>query len=127
MPQYISDAPEAPKAIGPYSQAVVAGNMVFLSGQIPVDPATGRLVDGMEAQTVQVMKNIKAVLSHLGLDFNHVVKATIFLKDLSNFKLVNSIYETHLGDARPARSTVAVAGLPLGAEIEIEMIAMMPA
>ena len=128
MNKYINDVADAPKAIGPYSQAVVNGNIVFLSGQIPINPETGQLVTGgIEEQANQVLKNIRAILVHLGLDFNNVAKSTIFLTDLSNFKTVNSIYEKWLGTFKPARSTIQVAGLPLGAAIEIEMIASLKA
>jgi len=126
MIQYISDAPNAPKAIGPYSQAVVTGNTAFLAGQIPLNPATGEIVgDGIEDQTNQVMKNIEGVLSHLKLNLSHVVKTTIFLTDLSNFQTVNSIYEKWMNGTRPARSTVQVAGLPRGSRVEIEVVAVL--
>lgn len=122
---YISEIPDAPKAIGPYSPAVIAENFVFMSGQIPIDPTTGKIVaGGIEAQTEQVLKNIKAILSHLEISFDDVVKSTIFLKDLANFQTVNKLYEQALGSAKPARSTIQVAALPMGAEVEIEMIAL---
>ena len=119
-----TDAPNAPQAIGPYSQALEAGNMIFLSGQIPLDPSTGELTQGIENQTTQVLKNIKAVLTHLGLSFSNVVKTTIFLTDLGHFQKVNEHYQKAFGDHRPARSTVQVAALPRAAQIEIEVIAM---
>lgn len=123
--KYISDAPNAPKAIGPYSQAVDDGRTVYLSGQVPINPTTGKLVEGgIEPQANQVLKNLKAVLNHCGLDFNNVAKTTILLKDLANFQVVNAIYAEWLGASKPARATYQVAGLPLGAEIEIEMIAV---
>lgn len=125
MFKYITDAPEAPKAIGPYSQAVVAGNMVFLSGQIPLDPNSGTLVSNeIVDQTKQVMRNIEAVLASEGLTFKNVVKSTIFLIDLANFQKVNEIYEQALSGVKPARSTVQVAALPRGAQVEIEMLAI---
>jgi len=126
MIQYISDAPNAPKAIGPYSQAVVTGNTAFFAGQIPLNPATGEIVgDGIEDQTNQVMKNIEGVLKHLNLDFSHVVKTTIFLTDLGNFQTVNSLYEKWMNGTRPARSTVQVAALPRGSKVEIEVVAVI--
>lgn len=122
-------APDAPAAIGPYSQAIRAGQLVFLSGQIPLDPATGELVGGddVDAQTKQVMRNLGAVLKAAGLNFEHVVKSTIYLTDLSDFALVNREYGAHFeGVAPPARATVEVAALPRGAKVEIEMIAFAP-
>lgn len=125
MINYINDVTTAPKAIGPYSQATSAGTTVFLSGQIPLHPETGTLVEGgIEQQTEQVLRNITAVLTHLKLSFKDVAKTTIFLTDLAHFQTVNAIYERILGGARPARSTIQVAGLPRGALIEIEMIAI---
>lgn len=116
----------APEAIGPYSQAVVAGSFVFTSGQIGLDPATGRLVEGdVAAQTRQVMANLSAVLAGGGLTFADVVKTTIFLTDMSDFAVVNEIYgEAFDGDAPPARTTVTVAALPRGGLIEIDAIAL---
>ncbi|HEY8369873.1 MAG TPA: RidA family protein [Thermodesulfobacteriota bacterium] len=121
--QVHSDA--APKAIGPYSQAVVAGGFVFASGQIPLDPNTGEMVKGdIAAQTRRVLANLEAVLAAAGTSLEKVVKATVFLTDLSHFGTVNAIYEEALGGARPARSTVQVAALPRGAEVEIEVVAV---
>lgn len=123
--EYISEIPNAPKAVGPYSPATIAGDLVFLSGQVPLDPELGKLVEGdIETQTRQVMKNLTAVLDHLGLSFNDVAKTTIFLTNPSDFPKVNAVYADAVGDARPARSTITVAALPLGAQIEIEMIAV---
>src|SRR4051812_47862660 len=114
MIKYISDAASAPKAIGPYSQATVANGFAFISGQIPLDPATGKLVEGgIEAQAQQVLENLAANLEHLGLSFGQVAKTTILLSDLKNFQTVNGIYEKALGAAKPARATYQVAGLPL--------------
>lgn len=124
MIKYISDAAKAPKAIGPYSQAVVAGGLAFISGQIPLDPESGEMCRGIEAQTEQVMSNLKGVLERLNLDFSKVAKATIFLTDLGNFQTVNAIYEKWLGAHKPARATIEVSALPKGAEVEIEMIAV---
>lgn len=115
----------APKAIGPYSQAVKAGKMVFLSGQIPLDPKTGTLVTGdIAKETEQVMKNLQAVLEEAGLDFSHVVRCTIFLMDLQDFSTVNEVYGRYFPEEPPARATVQVAGLPKGARVEIDAIAV---
>lgn len=126
MNKYISDSPNAPQAIGPYSQAVIAHNFAYLSGQIPIEPASGEIVQGgIQAQTEQVMKNLKAVLKHLGLDFRSVVSSRIYLTDLQHFSLVNGIYEQALGGVKPARATIQVSGLPKGALVEIEMVAAL--
>lgn len=123
---YISDAPDAPAAIGPYSQVVLAGGFAFLSGQIPLDPKSGQIVEGgIEIQTEQVMKNISAVLKRIDRDFGHVAKATIFLTDLKNFEVVNRTYERWLGGKKPARSTIQVAGLPRASLVEIEMVVFL--
>jgi len=112
------------KAIGPYSLGIGAGDYVFLSGQIPLDGATGKLVEGgIEAQTEQVFRNIKALLDNAGVTMDHVVKATVFMADLKDFAAMNGIYEKHVSAPYPARSTIQVAGLPMGARVEIEMIA----
>jgi 2-iminobutanoate/2-iminopropanoate deaminase len=114
---------QAPAAIGPYSQGVRAGDFVYFSGQIPLDPQTGALVaGGIVEQTEQVMRNIAALLKASNLGFDAVVKTTIFLTDLNNFAQVNEIYGRYFADCKPARATVEVAGLPKGAEIEIEWI-----
>jgi 2-iminobutanoate/2-iminopropanoate deaminase len=111
-------------AIGPYSQAVEVGDLLFLSGQIPLDPATGELVaGGVEAQTSRVMANLGAVLGAAQLGFSQVVKATIYLTDLADFAAVNGVYASYFGDAPPARATVQVAALPRAARVEIELIA----
>lgn len=116
----------APKAIGPYSQAIQAGNFLFLSGQIPLDPKTGELVKGdIRKQTQQVLENIKGVLESQGLGMENVVKATLFLKDIGNFNQVNEVYANYFPSSPPARSTVEVAKLPRDAEIEIEAIALI--
>jgi 2-iminobutanoate/2-iminopropanoate deaminase len=118
---------EAPAAIGPYSQAIQVGDMLFASGQIGLDPATGQLVSGgIVEQTVRALENMKAVLTQAGLDLAHVVKTTVFLKTMTDFAAMNEIYATYLapeGVIPPARSTVAVAGLPKDALVEIEFIA----
>ncbi|AJY68473.1 RidA family protein [Geobacter sulfurreducens] len=116
---------QAPKAIGPYSQAVRAGGFLFLSGQIPLDPATGEMVDGdITVQTMRVMDNMAAVLAEAGLGFDAIVKTTIFLADLADFAAVNGVYGSRFAAAPPARSTVEVKGLPRGALVEIEAIAL---
>jgi 2-iminobutanoate/2-iminopropanoate deaminase len=121
----------APAAIGPYSQAIRIGNTVYTSGQVALDPATGDLVaGGIDAQTTRVLENLKAVLSAAGLDFAHVVKTTVFLKDMADFAAMNALYAKYFapeGIVAPARSTVQVAGLPKGALVEIECIAITPA
>ncbi len=114
----------APAPIGPYNQAIRAGDFVFCSGQIPLDPATGELVGGdIAAQTHQVMKNVAAVLEAAAATFANVVKTTIFLIDMNDFAAVNAAYGAYFTDVAPARSTVAVAGLPRGSRVEIEVIA----
>ena len=116
----------APVAIGPYSQAVRAGNLLFLSGQIPLDPATGALVvGGIEGQTRQVMRNLRAVLQAAGLDYADLVKTTIYLINLEDFAVVNGIYGECFGDIPPARATVQVSALPKGALVEIEGVAVV--
>jgi 2-iminobutanoate/2-iminopropanoate deaminase len=117
---------KAPKAVGPYSQAIRAGNFVFTSGQIALDPSTGKLVKGgIKEQARQVMENLKAVLGAAGTGFSSVVKTTVFLKDLNDFMHFNEVYAEYFPSEQPARSTFQVAGLPLGAMIEIEMTALM--
>jgi 2-iminobutanoate/2-iminopropanoate deaminase len=114
----------APAPIGPYNQAIRAGDFLFCSGQIPLDPATGELVPGdIAAQTHQVMKNVAAVLAAATATFANVVKTTIFLLDMNDFAAVNAVYGGYFADIAPARSTVAVAGLPKGARVEIEVLA----
>ncbi|MBD1399306.1 RidA family protein [Pelovirga terrestris] len=114
----------APAAIGPYSQAIQAGDLLFCSGQIPLDPATGAMIDGgIEEQTRQVMKNLGEVLKAAGAGYGDLVKTTIYLTDLSYFPVVNDIYAGYLGDRPPARATVEVTALPKGALVEIDGIA----
>ena len=116
----------APKAIGPYSQAIQAGNFLFLSGQIPLDPKTGELVKGdIRKQTRQVLENLKGILESEKLGMVEVVKVTIFLKDIGNFNQVNEVYATYFPSSPPARSTVEVTKLPRDAEIEIEAVALV--
>ncbi|MBI3522113.1 MAG: RidA family protein [Chloroflexi bacterium] len=115
----------APNAIGPYSQAVVAGDIVFCSGQIPLDPATGELVTGdIAALTARVLDNLEAVLTAAGSSLARVVRTNVYLIDMSDFAAFNTAYAARFGDARPARSTIAVAALPRGARIEIDCIAI---
>lgn len=114
---------DAPAAIGPYSQAVESGEWVYSSGQIGLDPATGELVKGIEAQTHRVMRNLANVLSAAGLELGDVVKTTIFLADMADFATVNAIYSEYLEEPYPARSTVQVAGLPKDARIEVDVVA----
>ena len=126
MGKKVIQTEKAPKAIGPYSQAIQAGNFLFLSGQIPLDPTTGELVKGdIRKQTQQVLENIKGVLESQGLGMEDIVKVTIFLKDIGNFNQVNEVYATYFPSSPPARSTVEVAKLPRDADIEIETIALV--
>ena len=113
----------APAPVGPYSQAIAIDGFVFCSGQVGLDPATGQLVEGIEAQTERVLRNLAAVLDSAGLTFADVVKTTILLADMNDFATVNGIYARFVGDPPPARATFAVVGLPRGAAIEIEAIA----
>ena len=126
MKKKVVQTKKAPKAIGPYSQAIQAGNFLFLSGQIPIDPKTGESVKGdIQQQTQQVLENIKGVLESQKLGMENVVKVTIFLKDIGNFNQVNEVYSTYFASSPPARSTVGVAKLPRDADIEIEVIALI--
>lgn len=119
------DTENAPKAIGPYSQAVKAGSFLFISGTLPIDPATGKLVgDNIRDQTTQVLKNLLAILEDQGLSFDHVVKSEVYLQDINDFKMLNEIYaEKFTGKVKPARQTMQVAALPLGSLVEISCIA----
>jgi 2-iminobutanoate/2-iminopropanoate deaminase len=117
----------APAAIGPYSQGVVANGFLFTAGQIAIDPATGQVVTGsVAAQTERVMANLASVLATVGAKFTDVVKTTVFLQDMADFPVVNEAYGKALGDARPARSTVQVSGLPRGVLVEIEAVVLIP-
>lgn len=121
--ELINNAPEVPAAVGPYSQAVRAGGFLFCSGQIPINPASGKIeATDVEGQTQQVLANIKALLTSQGLNLTQVVKATVFLQSMGDFPKVNPLYEAAFAGHKPARSTVQVAGLPLGALVEIEVI-----
>ncbi len=115
----------APAAIGPYSQALRTGNMMFVSGQIPVDPATGLMADTIEAQATQSLTNLKNILAAEGLSMKNVIKTTVFLADLNDFAKVNAVYETFFEAPYPARSCVQVAAIPKGAGVEIECIAVV--
>lgn len=118
---------DAPKAIGPYSQAISANGFLFTAGQIALDPVTMEVVAGdVAAQSEQVLKNLTAVLSAAGAGWGDVVKTTVFLRDMADFAAMNAVYSRVLGNARPARSTVAVAGLPRDVRVEIELVAALP-
>lgn len=116
--------PNAPAALGPYSQAVDTGSTVYCSGQLGLDPATGNLTDGVQAQTHQALKNLRAVLNEAGLSLDNVVKTTVFVQDLADFGTVNEIYGTYFHGGFPARSCVQIAALPKNALVEIECIAV---
>jgi len=120
----VVSTPDAPKAIGPYSQAIVSGEMVYTAGQVALDPATMELVPGGVAeQAERVLTNLSAVLGAAGSGLDRVIKTTVFLVDMADFGAMNEVYARHFGSHRPARSTVAVAGLPKGARVEIDVIA----
>jgi 2-iminobutanoate/2-iminopropanoate deaminase len=124
MQKNIITTNQAPAPIGPYSQAVQAGNLLFISGQVPINPATGTVeATDVAGETDQVMKNLNAVLTEAGYDFSHVVKTTIFLSDMSLFNAVNEVYGKYFTGNYPARETVAVKGLPRNVNVEISMIA----
>ena len=121
----VVESKDAPKAIGPYSQAIKAGGFVFCAGQIALDPATGQLVQGdISAQTDRVLKNLSAVLAAAGTDLDHAVKTTVFLKNISDFAAMNEVYGRYFETAPPARSTIGVAQLPRDALVEIEVVAL---
>jgi 2-iminobutanoate/2-iminopropanoate deaminase len=125
MPRRIIATNDAPKAVGPYSQAVAVGNLLFCSGQIPLIPATGELLkEDVTEQTTLVLDNLGAVLKANGMTFSHVVKTTVFLVDLAEFAAMNDVYATYFPSNQPARSTIQVAALPKGARVEIEAIAV---
>ncbi len=114
---------KAPAAVGPYSQAISAGNLMITSGQIPLDPATGALVEGdITVQTARVLDNLRAVLAEAGMSFDNVMKTTVFLTDINDFAAMNGVYATYFTEPYPARSAVQVAALPKGAAVEIECI-----
>ena len=123
----IINTQNAPAPIGPYNQAVIAGNFVFVSGQVAINPLTGDLVmDDIKTETKQVMENIKAILVEADINFNNIVKTTIFLTDMENFGQVNEVYGSYFTDLFPARETVAVAGLPKNVNVEISVTAIKP-
>lgn len=124
MPLRPISTANAPNPVGPYSQAIVAGGFAFTAGQVGLDPATGKIVDGLEAQVTQALDNIRAVLAAAGLDVTDIVKVTFFLTDMSTFGAVNAIYERFLGSHRPVRTTVGVASLPGGSLFEVDAIAI---
>ncbi|HLP21037.1 MAG TPA: RidA family protein [Chitinophagales bacterium] len=127
MQKNIIETNQAPAAIGPYSQAVKTGNLLFVSGQIPLDPKTGLMVtDGIEAETHQVMKNLEAILTAAEAGFGHVVKTTIFLKSMDDFAKVNTVYASYFTGNFPARETVEVSRLPKDARVEISVVAATP-
>lgn len=117
---------KAPGAVGPYSQGIQTGNLLFTSGQVPLDPATGKIVEGgIEEQTVQVMENLRCVLEAAGTDFTNVLKSTVYLQDINDFAVFNGIYGRYFPSEPPARSAFQVGALPLGARVEIEMIVLV--
>ena len=127
MPIKSLQTDKAPAAIGPYSQGVRAGDLLFTAGQIALDPSTGKFLEGdITQQTDRAMQNLEAVLASAGAGWKDVVKTTVFLLDLADFSTFNEAYARHLGSARPARSTVQVAALPRGARVEIEVVAQVP-
>ncbi len=124
----VIDTADAPRAIGPYSQGIVANGLLYTAGQIALDPATMDVVaGGVAEQTERVMRNLQAVLRAAGTDLSRVVKTTVFLQDMGEFAAMNEVYARHFGSHRPARSTVAVAGLPRGVRVEIELVAAVSA
>ncbi|HEX5973377.1 MAG TPA: RidA family protein [Gemmatimonadaceae bacterium] len=127
MPSQTVQTDQAPAAIGPYSQGIIANGVLYTAGQIALDPASGQVVAGdVVAQTEQVFRNLSAVLASAGAGWKDVVKTTVFLMDMADFPRMNDVYARVMGDARPARSTVQVAGLPRGVLVEIELIAALP-
>jgi 2-iminobutanoate/2-iminopropanoate deaminase len=126
MTRHAVSTPGAPHAIGPYSQGIAAGDLVFCSGQVGLDPTTGELADGVEAQAERALRNLAAVLDAAGCSFGDVVKTTIFLADIGDFAAVNAIYARFMPDPPPARSTVQVAALPKGGLVEVDAIARRP-
>jgi 2-iminobutanoate/2-iminopropanoate deaminase len=126
-PRQVVSAPDAPKAMGAYSPAIKAGNLLFVSGQIPVDPSTGTLVTGdIAAQADRVMQNLSALLRAAGVGFEHVVRTTVFLADMNDFAAMNEVYSRYIVDPPPARATVQVARLPRDVSIEVDAIAVIP-
>jgi 2-iminobutanoate/2-iminopropanoate deaminase len=127
LPSQTVQTDQAPAAIGPYSQGIIANGVLYTAGQIALDPASGQVVAGdVVAQTEQVFRNLAAILASAGASWKDVVKTTVFLMDMADFPRMNDVYARVMGDARPARSTVQVAGLPRGVLVEIELIAALP-
>jgi 2-iminobutanoate/2-iminopropanoate deaminase len=123
----VISAPDAPKAMGAYSPAIKAGNLLFISGQIPIDPSTGSLVEGdITAQAERAMRNVSALLRAAGIGFEHVVRTTVFLADMNDFAAMNEVYSRYIVDPPPARATVQVARLPRDVKIEVDAIAVIP-
>lgn len=118
-------SPDAPKAVGPYSQAVSAAGLLFVSGQLPIDPATGKMVEGIEAQTRQSLENVSAILREAGVGCDAVVKTTVLLSDIANFGAMNAVYAGYFPADAPARACFQVAALPMGALVEIEAVAAL--
>jgi 2-iminobutanoate/2-iminopropanoate deaminase len=126
MTREVVQTDNAPKAIGPYEQAIKASGFIYTAGQIPIDPKTGNFAEGgIGAQTRQVLENLRAVLQAGGSSLDRVIKATVFLKNMADFAAMNEVYAQYLGSAKPARSTVAVAELPRGALVEIDLVALV--
>jgi 2-iminobutanoate/2-iminopropanoate deaminase len=126
MPLTTIQTSDAPAAIGPYSQGIIAGGFLFTAGQIALDPKSGHVVDGgVELQTERVMTNLAAVLKEAGASWSNVVKTTVYLHDMADFPAMNEVYAKWLGDARPARSTIQAAGLPRGVLVEIDVVAKL--
>lgn len=124
MPRHAAPSPRGPAALGPYSHAIWAGDLLYCSGQTPIDPATNQLVTGdVETQTHRVFDNLQAVVEDAGLTMDHVVKCNVYLVDMADFPAMNRAYQVRFAAPFPARTTVAVAGLPLGARVEIELVA----
>ena len=126
MANQVIHTENAPAAIGPYSQAVKAGNLLFVSGQVPFVPETMEIVEGdVKAQTAQSLKNLQAILKEAGADFSNVVKTTVFIKDMNEFAQINDVYAEYFGENKPARACVEVARLPKDVKVEIELIAVL--
>ncbi|WP_308860278.1 RidA family protein [Paenibacillus radicibacter] len=125
MGKEVISTTQAPSAIGPYSQAIRLGDMIFSSGQLGINPETGELAETIEAQTIQSLNNIKGILAASGMDMSHIVKTTVFLKDMNDFAAMNDVYKTYFAEPFPSRSTVEVARLPKDGLVEIEFIASL--
>ncbi len=125
MPKEIIVTPHAPAALGPYSQGIKVGNLIFTAGQLGLDPTTGKLVEGLEAQTEQALKNLAAILEAAGSRLENVIKTTCFLADINDFKAFNAVYARFFASNPPARSTVQAGALPAGGRVEIEVVALV--